>query len=55
MKQHFDWFEAAKREGMKVNVWTVNNEDDMRWCIENGADFITTNAPLRLQQLLANP
>ena len=55
MKQHFDWFEAAKREGVKVNVWTVNNEDDMRWCIENGADFITTNAPLRLQQLLANP
>ena len=52
MKRHFDWFEEAKREGVKVNVWTVNAEDDMRWCIENGADFITTNAPERLQQLL---
>ena len=55
MKQHFAWFEEAKREGVKVNVWTVNEEDDMRWCIENGADFITTNAPLRLQQLLTAP
>jgi glycerophosphoryl diester phosphodiesterase len=54
MKQHFAWFEDAKRAGVKVNVWTVNDEADMQWCIENGADFITTNAPERLQHLLDN-
>lgn len=38
--------------GLKVNIWTVNEKDDLQWCIDNGADFITTNNPLLLQQLL---
>jgi len=38
---------------MKVNVWTVNSDRDMDWCINYGVDFITTNDPERLQQKLA--
>ena len=37
---------------MKVNVWTVDNEDNMKALIEHGVDFITTNEPEVLQKLL---
>ena len=37
---------------MKVNVWTVNRAEDMEWLIEHKVDYITTNEPLLLQQIL---
>lgn len=40
-----DWVARAHALGMKVNVWTVDNPDDMRWCVEQGIDLITTNEP----------
>jgi len=45
MRKHPEWFRQAHELGLKVNVWTVNDSADMRWCIEQGADLITTNAP----------
>lgn len=45
MKRHPEWFAQARELGLEVNVWTVNDPDDMRWCIEQGADLITTNEP----------
>lgn len=39
--------------GQKVNVWTVDKEPDLLWCIANGVDFITTNQPQLLQRLLS--
>ena len=53
MRDHPEWIDEAHSLGMKVNVWTVNSDRDMEWCINYGVDFITTNAPERLQQLLA--
>lgn len=53
MREHPQWIDEAHSLGMKVNVWTVNSDRDMQWCINYGVDFITTNAPERLQQLLA--
>lgn len=52
MREHPQWIDEAHALGMKVNVWTVNSDRDMLWCINYGVDFITTNAPERLQQLL---
>lgn len=52
MREHPEWIDQAHSLGMKVNVWTVNSERDMDWCINYGVDFITTNAPLLLQQKL---
>ena len=49
MRKHPEWFKEAHRLGLKVNVWTVNSAEDMRWCISQGADFITTNDPELLQ------
>ena len=37
---------------MKVNAWTVNNAQDMEWLIAHNVDYITTNDPLLLQQIL---
>ena len=52
MREHPQWIDEAHSFGMKVNVWTVNSLRDMQWCINYGVDFITTNAPEQLQQLL---
>ena len=52
MRENPAWIDEAHSLGMKVNVWTVNSERDMEWCINNGVDFVTTNEPLLLQQLL---
>lgn len=52
MKKHPEWIEQCHSLGLKVNIWTVNQRDDLQWCIDHGADFITTNDPLLLQQMI---
>lgn len=47
-----NWIKECHDLGLKVNIWTVNKKEDLQWCIDNGADFITTNDPLLLQELL---
>lgn len=46
------WIQQCKDLGMKVNIWTVDKEEEMQWCIDNGADFITTNNPELCQKLI---
>lgn len=38
--------------GWKVQVWTIDNEDDMRRFIEWGIDGIITNRPLLLKEVI---
>lgn len=45
MKKNENWFSEAKEYGLKINVWTVNKENDMQYLIKKGANFITTNEP----------
>lgn len=52
MQRHPEWFGQARELGLEVNVWTVNDPADMQWCIDQGADYITTNDPVALQDLL---
>ncbi|SMC81461.1 glycerophosphoryl diester phosphodiesterase [Moheibacter sediminis] len=47
-----NWIEEAHDLGMTINAWTVNEEADMNWLIEQEADFITTNEPELLIKLL---
>lgn len=42
------WIKEARELGMIVNVWTVNNADDMADFIARGADYITTDDPALL-------
>ena len=46
------WVEQAHKEGLEVNVWTVDTEEYMRYFIDLGVDYITTDYPERLQALL---
>lgn len=47
-----DFCRRAHEQGLKVNVWTVNNERDMKRVIEAGCDMLITNYPDRARALL---
>lgn len=51
-KKHPEWIKQCHDLGMKVNAWTVNSAKDMEWLIGQGVDFITTNEPVLLQEIL---
>lgn len=52
LRQHPEWVKEAHDLGLGVNVWTVDTEEDMRYFIDLGVDFITTDYPERLQAML---
>ena len=45
LREHPEWIAQAHDLGMTVNVWTVVSPEDMRWFIDSGVDYITTDAP----------
>ena len=47
-----DWIREAHDNGMVINTWTVNAETDMMKCIALNIDFVTTNYPRTLKELL---
>lgn len=50
--QHPEWVEEAHREGMKVNVWTVNEEEMIKQFINLKVDYITTDHPVEVKNLV---
>lgn len=50
-----DWLNKAHTADLKVNAWTVNEADDLSRLARWGVDYITTDRPDRLQQLLESP
>lgn len=44
--------DAAHDAGLKVNPWTVNEENDLQSMLEIGCDAITTDRPDRMLKLL---
>lgn len=46
------WVEAAHELGQKVNVWTVNKSEDIQKVIDLKVDFITTDEPVRVKEIL---
>lgn len=50
LKNRPEWIKQSHDLGLEVNVWTVNDPDDIRWCIEHGIDYITTNEPEVVQR-----
>ncbi|WP_316819528.1 glycerophosphodiester phosphodiesterase [Pedobacter gandavensis] len=47
-----DWFTKSKALGLTLNAWTVNNAEEMNWLLDQDIEFITTNEPERLFELL---
>ena len=54
-RQHPEWVTEAHALGMDVNVWTVDEPEDIRAMRDLGIDYITTNKPVLCEQLLTNP
>ena len=51
-RKHPEWIESAKKHGITLNAWTVNDPEDMDWLLDKGFDYITTNEPELLLQKL---
>lgn len=45
LKKRPEWIHEAKKFGLTVNVWTVNDTENLQWCVDNKVDFITTDNP----------
>lgn len=54
-EKHPEWIDEAKNLGLEVNVWTVDDPEIMKGLILKDVDYITTNRPEELQQLLSQP
>lgn len=52
LKTHPEWIKECHDLGLKVNVWTVDDENNLKHFINEGVDYITTNEPELLQKLL---
>lgn len=50
--KHPEWIREAQDAGLTVNVWTVDDPAMMQSLIEKGVDFITTDKPIQLKNLL---
>jgi len=54
-KKNKHWIAEARALKMPVNVWTVNNEADMQEMIAAGVNYITTDKPTVVKQLINRP
>jgi len=52
-KNNPTWIKEAHALGLAVNVWTVNNEEDMRSLLAQQTEFITTDEPGKLLNLIS--
>lgn len=51
IQKHPEWVAEAHALGLTVNVWTVDNDNDISHMAALGVDYITTNQPERATQL----
>lgn len=52
LKKKKGWIKQAHKLGLDVSVWTVNKEEDIRWCIQNGIDYIITDEPVLVKKVI---
>lgn len=51
LRKHPEWIDEARQLRLTVNVWTVNDDNDLRYFIDKEVDYITTNRPVEAMQL----
>ncbi|HEX9956476.1 MAG TPA: glycerophosphodiester phosphodiesterase family protein, partial [Fibrella sp.] len=52
VKKNEPWIRDAQQRQLTVNVWTVNDRETMEWMLARNVDFITTNEPELLLELV---
>lgn len=53
LKKNPHWIKEAQKLGMIVNVWTVNDAENLQWCVDQGVDFITTDNPEEAARIIS--
>ena len=48
------WLAEAQNIGLSTNAWTVNSTEEMQRLLEQKVDYLTTNEPEQLFELLKN-
>lgn len=51
-QQHPEWIKQAQDLGLTLNSWTVNDKEVMQWLLEQNFDFITTDQPQQLLEMV---
>lgn len=51
-KKQLTWVEQAKKEKLILNAWTVNDAAEMNLLLDNGFNYITTNEPELLFEIV---
>ena len=51
-KKNVSWIKEAKKNNIQLNAWTVDDSTGMRWLLDNHFNFITTNQPEMLFEML---
>jgi beta-glucanase (GH16 family) len=55
-RNHPEWISEAKKSGVILNAWTVNDSTNMDWLLAQGFDLITTNEPeLLIERIKLSP
>ena len=42
----------ARDLGLETMVWTVNKPEDIEWCIKQGFDYVLTDNPIMMREIL---
>ncbi|GAB3994774.1 hypothetical protein GCM10028807_33210 [Spirosoma daeguense] len=53
LKKNETWISEAKQRNLTTNAWTVNSRSDLQWFLDQHIDYITTNEPELLLELVA--
>ena len=53
LQKNPDWIKQAQQKKLTVNVWTVNDKETMTGLLRENVDFITTNEPELLLNLVS--
>lgn len=51
-KKHPEWIKEAHDIGLTINAWTVNSEKEMMNLLEQDVDYITTDEPEMLMEIV---
>jgi glycerophosphoryl diester phosphodiesterase len=52
LKKNEKWIDELQSKKLSINVWTVNDKPTMQWFIDKKVDFITTNEPEILLEMV---
>ncbi len=52
LNRNQNWLAEAHKLKLSTNAWTVNDEENMRWLMDQKIDMITTNEPEKLLKLV---